>query len=92
MVLAVTGCRLEEITSLMAADVQETAEATWIEITAGKTAAAHRNVPVVDLQVRAMLRSRATAGADTVSPSCLRTSSGTDPSPSPSVSQRSSGS
>ena len=26
MVLAVTGCRLEEITSLMAADVQETAE------------------------------------------------------------------
>jgi integrase len=66
MVLAVTGCRLEEVTSLMAANVQETAEATWIEITAGKTAAAHRKVPVVDLQVRAMLRSRATAGADAV--------------------------
>jgi integrase len=64
MVLAVTGCRLEEVTSLMVADVQETAEATWIEITAGKTAAAHRKVPVVDLQVRAMLRSRVTAGAN----------------------------
>jgi integrase len=66
MVLAVTGCRLEEVTSLMVADVQETAQATWIEITAGKTAAAHRTVPVVDLQVRAMLRSRATAAADAV--------------------------
>jgi integrase len=64
--LAVTGMRLEEATSLMVKDVTETASATWLNITASKTVSGIRRVPVVDDSVRSMLRSRCATGEPAV--------------------------
>jgi integrase len=62
--LAVTGLRLEEAASLLVGDVEDTEDATWIRITAGKTAAARRRIPVVVAEVRSMLRERCSASSD----------------------------
>jgi integrase len=56
--LTVTGCRAEEICSLLVGDVTEAGPVTWLQIMNGKTAAAKRRVPVVAPLVRSMLRSR----------------------------------
>jgi integrase len=66
MLLAVTGARLEEACALLPGDITDADAATWIEIRAGKTKAARRRVPVVDVQVREMLLMRASRGQERV--------------------------
>jgi integrase len=61
MLLSVTGMRIEEACSLLCTDVTEGRGATWLQITAAKTEAGKRRVPVVDAEVRAMLHKRITA-------------------------------
>jgi integrase len=57
-VAAVTGMRLEEIASLVPADVRAKGNVVWLSITRGKTPAAERRVPVVAPSVCKMLLAR----------------------------------
>jgi integrase len=66
MLLAVTGARLEEACALLVGDITETKEATWLSITASKTASGIRRIPVVCPDVRDMLRRRVAVGASEV--------------------------
>jgi integrase len=61
---AVTGCRLEEIATLMPADVVVEKGVVWITIQKGKTAAAARRIPVVVTAVRKVLSERKAADKD----------------------------
>jgi integrase len=64
MVAAVTGMRLEEITSLAPADVERKGNAVWLSVAKGKTDAARRRVPVTAAPVRETLLERKKAGKE----------------------------
>jgi integrase len=58
MVMAVTGMRFSEVTSLLPGNVRVDGKVAWLTVQKGKTKAAKRRVPVVDHVVVSMLQKR----------------------------------
>ena len=58
MMMAVTGMRFSEVTSLLPGNVRIDGKVAWLTVQKGKTKAAKRRVPVIAHEVVAMLKAR----------------------------------
>jgi integrase len=65
MVMAVTGMRFSEVTSLLPGHVRVDGKVAWLTVQKGKTKAAKRRVPVVDRDVVLMLQKRLPKAVET---------------------------